>query len=96
MKSDQFEIFLNQKNYDKLVQEMTKGQEIIQDVYTSFAGVKIYIDNEVPEDQFFLANHRVMELYKQLKNHPWVDKSRDLFKIAAMLYESEQKLIKVL
>lgn len=90
MKSDQFEIFLNPKNYDKLVQEMTKGQEIPTGFYTSFAGIKIHVDNEVPEDQFFLANYRVMELYKQLKNHPWVDKNRDLFKIAAMLYEGEQ------
>lgn len=88
-KGPECHIYMNIENFNKL-KEAFPDNPVFKYEHRVHC-LKVFVDNEVPADQFFYCPHAVMQLYKQLKNHPFTDSGVDCFKVAVGLYEMETK-----
>lgn len=89
LKGPECHIYMNIESYNLLYKSFPDNPVLKYE--RRLSRIKVFVDNEVPANQFFYCPHRVMELYKQLKHHRFMDPKVDCFKTAAGLYEMETK-----
>lgn len=96
MKQNKEAIYLHPTDFKKLICHLIKESDETFIINPQFVinGIRIYSEEILSPGAFFICEPGLFELYKQIKLHPWVDKSYtddQLQKIATGLWETEQK-----
>lgn len=99
MKQNKEAIYLHPTDFKKLICHLIKESDETFIINPQFVinGIRIYSEEILSPGAFFICEPGLFELYKQIKLHPWVDKSYtddQLQKIATGLWEAEKKRIK--
>ena len=86
--------FCSQVGFDQLYDFLTDPKKPILRYERSLFGISVRVENSVPDNTFFHCTSREMEIYRRLKQHPWIDKDVDLLKLTARIYEQERITVK--